>query len=1273
MAINFNTGPYYDDFDPTKNFYKVLYKPGYAVQARELNQMQSIQQHQLAGISNHIFQKNAMVIPGGVVLNHSADIVFLATSSTISDFSTLVGKTITNAPSFNATDDTTLDGYITAVVLAYRAADTVNSIPAALYVKYIKANADYRTTFNTAEALQTVELNPIAFTTDATFASRQGKVAILNTGLFYAKETFVDVEQQIIIVEVDNTNLTNAYLALQINESIVTSDDDQSLLDNALGSPNQYAPGADRYKISLTLTKVDLDNPLSTDTFIEMMKIENDVVTYLNDKTEYGDIMKMIARRTYDANGNFITAGLKTAMDESGDTNYVNVTVSAGKAYLGGYEYDQVSDITLPILKPRDAAHQEAVNNVSRFASGLTYFYAAGADITGIPPSNTLVQLLNASPTTSSVSVIGYALFRDLEYVTGNIGSSDIYKMFFDWISLEVGHTINDIGGYKIMSTGNGGPFLAQIAVTGLTGVIAAGDTLKSTTDSSQTGLVYHVSNTNTLYVIKNSLYAVPNTVTLVNTAGTPVFATLSTYFISNYDDLLIPMINVDNKIIKTLHNSDGVNTTAFSVVTKYVINPSSGNRSVAKTLNEYQTYQTFSTSDYYAYVVDTGAFIADLNSIISFDSGYTTLTFNLGSISDYDGMTIWLYATVNNSLVTESPKTSTTATINIATPSKTWMSLQHQDVINIVKITDSGNPANAANINTDTDITSRFVLLPNNTAHESNTSLIKLRKGATPPVGQIAVRYNYYSVGTGSYVSVDSYGDYTGDLAYIGKINHVYTQKKQLIKTRNYIDFRNRTSNYYFKNLAKIASGTAVLKLIDLNLTSVASSLVGKYVVGPGYPTGVAISSVAYDAPSGNTFITVASNVSGNQVGSYYIGLNGSSLSLVDTAAGGVSFTFPKDGTKLSYNYVRFKDKNVLIYLDRGSDDGIAVKQMEIQSLADVDKIRRNEHKMPMLFLYMDPYCVNLNDVQSKPYDNPVYTMLDIDALKARIARNEYYTSLALNPDLNQEVGVASNLPSTTSDQGFWNDDLMDPSSQDFNSPDFQCTIFDKSFVSPGAVLRSINLEVDPSLNTSTWQITGTAITLPYKSVRAFGNSNASVANNINPYGNVQPAAAAKLTLIPSVDNDVDTTCPPVVVSKPVITPTPNPPITVINPPKDIDPPHTKCEPAPVMPKPHDEDDIVTDIKNLLCAQARGHDSRGGFHAISFDWVTAQGKTGSVYTDIHLSPVVASKGFNGTYAKSLINKSYNDPGVKEYLNAGVHLTQKTPTSWATVLKTKPE
>ena len=47
LSTNFNVTPYYDDYDPTKEYYRILFKPGYSVQARELTQLQTMIQSQI--------------------------------------------------------------------------------------------------------------------------------------------------------------------------------------------------------------------------------------------------------------------------------------------------------------------------------------------------------------------------------------------------------------------------------------------------------------------------------------------------------------------------------------------------------------------------------------------------------------------------------------------------------------------------------------------------------------------------------------------------------------------------------------------------------------------------------------------------------------------------------------------------------------------------------------------------------------------------------------------------------------------------------------------------------------------------------------------------------------------------------------------------------------------------------------------------------------------------------------------------------------------------
>ena len=61
MAIDFNTTPYYDDFDEDKNFHRLLFRPGRAVQARELTQSQTILQDQVTKFGDHIFKDGSKV------------------------------------------------------------------------------------------------------------------------------------------------------------------------------------------------------------------------------------------------------------------------------------------------------------------------------------------------------------------------------------------------------------------------------------------------------------------------------------------------------------------------------------------------------------------------------------------------------------------------------------------------------------------------------------------------------------------------------------------------------------------------------------------------------------------------------------------------------------------------------------------------------------------------------------------------------------------------------------------------------------------------------------------------------------------------------------------------------------------------------------------------------------------------------------------------------------------------------------------------------------
>ena len=86
MTLNFNTQPYFDDFDDNKNYHKILFKPGVAVQARELTQIQSILQDQIGKFGKFVLSDGSKVTGGRYFIDTNTLSLKLSTSN-LSDLS----------------------------------------------------------------------------------------------------------------------------------------------------------------------------------------------------------------------------------------------------------------------------------------------------------------------------------------------------------------------------------------------------------------------------------------------------------------------------------------------------------------------------------------------------------------------------------------------------------------------------------------------------------------------------------------------------------------------------------------------------------------------------------------------------------------------------------------------------------------------------------------------------------------------------------------------------------------------------------------------------------------------------------------------------------------------------------------------------------------------------------------------------------------------------------------------------------------------------------
>ena len=292
LKTNLNSAPYYDDFDSSDNFHRVLFRPGYAIQARELTQLQSILQNQIAEHGNHIFKDGAIVVPGQVSFNNQYMSLRLN--------STFGGESIDPAQYFNSTDLVTVTGEtsgVTAEVIGYsRAAE--DAAEPILYLKYISTgtsgnasfddedtsvffqngeniSADVNITHTTTYGAGSNSLTIFSPDDPDDSASSYGSAVTVDAGVFYVKGTFVETTAQILVLGY-NDPFPNAIVGFKVGEEIVTSEANTTLLDNATGTSNYAAKGAHRLKITLTLgTKTIDDSTDDSDGSILCSEFEN--------------------------------------------------------------------------------------------------------------------------------------------------------------------------------------------------------------------------------------------------------------------------------------------------------------------------------------------------------------------------------------------------------------------------------------------------------------------------------------------------------------------------------------------------------------------------------------------------------------------------------------------------------------------------------------------------------------------------------------------------------------------------------------------------------------------------------------------------------------------------------------------------------------------------------------------------------------------------------------------------------------------------------------
>jgi len=453
QETNLNVSPYFDDFDPQKNYYKVLFKPGYPVQARELTGLQSILQNQIEQFGNHVFKEGSVVIPGALNYNNRFTGVALQDTFNGADVDLYIDNLL----------DSVIVGETSGVkarvvfVLKKNQTDNPNTV---LYVKYLNTSSSGNEVFLNSENLvaeqnvtpgfsetTSIQPNQAFATTLNSNASVLGSSVLLSEGVYFLRGAFANVYSQTVVLDY-NKNTPTYKVGFLVEEEIINSDIDPSLVDNAKGFSNYAAPGADRFKITARLVKLPLDDN-TTPNFVELIRIQDGILVRFNPNTDYNLLADELARRTYDESGDYYVKPFKVEVKNSlndgkgnggifkeGQLTYQNETpsddlgcyrISPGKAYVKGYETELISTTLVDFDKPRTT---KTLNDQSIiYSTGATYSLnrVYGSPSLGISTSYTVSlrdSRVGADQYSASGKEIGIARVYDFALESGSYNTA---------------------------------------------------------------------------------------------------------------------------------------------------------------------------------------------------------------------------------------------------------------------------------------------------------------------------------------------------------------------------------------------------------------------------------------------------------------------------------------------------------------------------------------------------------------------------------------------------------------------------------------------------------------------------------------------------------------------------------------------------------------------------------------------------------------------------------------------------------------------------------
>jgi len=453
QETNLNVAPYFDDFNASNDYYSVLFKPGYPVQARELNNLQSILQNQIEEFGQHFFKEGSKVIPGNTYYNDQYNGIQLEASFLGIPVSNYLGQLV-------GSKITGLTSGVTAVVSKCVLGRESENGNATLYVNYLGSDstnnisgifADNELLTSSLDIISggtTIAAGEPFGSTLVTGANIIGSSFTIKNGVYFAKGRFVQVNDENILLDSFGTN-PSYRIGLFINESIINADMNPELNDNSRGFNNYSAPGADRLKITTSLIKKELDD-FDDNNFVELATVENGVLRSKRTSTDYNILQDELARRTYAESGDYYVKpfgiGVKESLNNyqgnngvfnSNQLTYEGLVpsydlglyqVSPGRAFVKGYDVETLGSTYLDFQKPRTTNSLEDQGINYNTGATLKLNNAYGSPQIGI--GNTYVlslrdERVGTAATLPAGKEIGLARVYDFDLESGSYDRSN--------------------------------------------------------------------------------------------------------------------------------------------------------------------------------------------------------------------------------------------------------------------------------------------------------------------------------------------------------------------------------------------------------------------------------------------------------------------------------------------------------------------------------------------------------------------------------------------------------------------------------------------------------------------------------------------------------------------------------------------------------------------------------------------------------------------------------------------------------------------------------